>query len=124
MKRRTRVALCLSVGLGACGPAGPSAEAQRVRGDALYRAHCHACHDVEGAIGVALSTRVLASYGSARNFYDYLRMAMPYQAPGSLAQDEYWDIVAFALTDRGLVDAEVAVSAESADSLTFGSVRR
>ena len=51
----------------------------------------------------ALSERVIASYGTAQRLFNYLRVAMPYGAPGSLAEGEYWDLVAFLTRDRGFV---------------------
>jgi hypothetical protein len=62
---------------------------------------CRDCHDVAGAIGVPLSDRVFASYGNAQRLFDYLRVAMPYGAPGSLDEEAYWDLVAFLASNRG-----------------------
>lgn len=86
----------------ACGTAD-TPEAQVARGAELYARECRHCHDVKGAIGVALSERVIASYGTSQRLFNYLRVAMPYGAPGSLAEGEYWDLVAFLTRDRGFV---------------------
>ena len=90
---------------------------QRLRGEELYREHCYACHELEGAIGVELSARVLASYDFAGLLYDYVDLAMPYNEPGSLAPAQYWDIVAYLLIDRELVRLEAPLSAGSGDRL-------
>ncbi len=90
---------------------------QRLRGEELYTEHCYACHEVEGAIGVELSARVLASYDFAGPLYDYLDLAMPYNEPGSLAPAQYWDIVAYLLIDRELARLEAPLSARSGNRL-------
>ncbi|MCZ6478553.1 MAG: cytochrome c [Gemmatimonadetes bacterium] len=90
---------------------------QRLRGEGLYREHCYSCHEVEGAIGVELSARVLASYDFAGPLYDYLDFAMPYNEPGSLAPTQYWDIMAYLLIDRELARLEAPLSARTSDRL-------
>lgn len=93
------VPLLAAVAAVACG-AADTPEAQAARGAEVYDRECRHCHDVEGAIGVALSGRVIASYGTAQRLFNYLRVAMPYGAPGSRAEGEYWDLVAFLASDR------------------------
>ncbi len=72
---------------------------------------------MEGAIGVELSARVLASYDFAGPLYDYIDLAMPYNEPGSLAPAQYWDILAYLLMDRGLARLEEPLSSGSGDRL-------
>ncbi len=88
---------------------------QRLRGEELYREHCYSCHELEGAIGVELSGRVLSSYDFAGPLYDYIDLAMPYNEPGSLATAQYWDIVAYLLIDRELARLEAPLGAGSGD---------
>lgn len=116
--------LALAPALVSCGEGEPSPEdvsvliqEQRLRGEGLYREHCYSCHEVEGAIGVELSARVLASYDFAGPLYDYIDLAMPYNQPGSLAPTQYWDIMAYLLIDRELARLEAPLSARSGDRL-------
>ena len=90
-------------------------QAQVERGEELYRRHCYSCHEVEG-VSVMLPPRVLASYFSARNLYDYIEMSMPYYEPGSLSPEENWAITAFLIQDRGLAPVEAPLAAAVGDS--------
>ena len=87
----------------------------------MYRTQCYSCHDVDGNIGVDLSTRVLRYYETASALLSYTRLAMPYSAPGSLTQEEYLDVTAYLVALRGLA-TEVLLTSGSADSVSF-SVR-
>ena len=116
--------LALAAALASCGEGEPSPEqvsvlirTQRLRGEELYEEHCHSCHEVEGAIGVQLSARVLASYDFAGPLYNYIDLAMPYNEPGSLTPAQYWDIVAYLLIDRELARLEAPLSRGSGDRL-------
>jgi cytochrome c len=103
--------LAAAAGL-ACGADSP--ERQHARGAALYERECRHCHDVERGIGVSLSDRVIGSYGTALRLYEYLRVAMPYGAPGSLDTRGYWDIVAYLASGRGIRAVPLLDSATAA----------
>ena len=92
---------------------------QLERGAAVYRRECQYCHDVEGAIGVALSPRVLASYGTARRLFNYVQLAMPYQAPRTLSEQEYWDLVAYLVARHALASDTILLTPDTADAVTF-----
>ena len=89
----------------------------------LYAARCAACHEVEGAMGAPLDHRVLASYGTARRLFNYVRLAMPYDAPRTLPDEEYWLTVEHLLRSRGLVGDDIAVTHATADSVVLESDR-
>lgn len=44
----------------------------------------------------------LASYATAQDLFQFVIQRMPYQAPGSLKPEEYWELVAFLLKRRGV----------------------
>lgn len=100
MRRRAATLLAGAAVLCACGGTDTPA-AQLVRGADAYAAHCRSCHDVAGGIGVALTDAVIDSYGTADRLLAYLRVAMPYGAPGSLAAGTYQDVVAYLASARG-----------------------
>ena len=83
----------------------------------LYQARCAMCHEVEGGIGTRLDARVLASYGTAQLLFNYVRLAMPYGAPRTLSNEEYWMSVGHLLRSRGLVAEEAVVSEETAEGI-------
>jgi hypothetical protein len=95
---------------------GPEDAGKRrdARAEEVYTARCSYCHDVEGAIGVMLDARVLRDYGSPRRLFDYVRLAMPYDAPRAMADDELWLTVEHLLRTRGLVGEGVRVGPENA----------
>jgi mono/diheme cytochrome c family protein len=116
---RARIAvLGVATAFGACTTAD-TPEQQVERGAALYASACHHCHDVEGAIGVALSERVIASYGNAQRLFNYLQLAMPYQAPSSLEERAYWDLTAYLASARGARPLDVVLNAETAGEVTL-----
>lgn len=75
------------------------AEEKERTGRALYREHCYTCHETEEGIGPSLSPRVVAGYSSEEALGNYLRLTMPYGAPGTLDEGEY-DAIAFYLFRR------------------------
>ncbi len=97
----------------------PDTRAQQLeRGATVYRRECQ-CHDVEGAIGVTLSSRVLASYGTARRLFNYVQLAMPYQAPRTLPEQEYWDVVAFLVARDSLAAVTSVLTPQAAEAVAF-----
>lgn len=101
-----------------CDGAGADATAQNQvsHGRALYVQYCFACH-LPGGVGPELTREVLAGMGTARTLFNFIRAAMPQNAPGSLTDPEYWDILAYMLAETGLLPAEIRPGPETADSI-------
>ena len=115
MNRRWPVAVLVTA---AC--TSPDTPAQQLeRGAAVYLRECQYCHDVEGAIGVTLSPKVLASYGTARRLFNYVQLAMPYQAPRTLPERDYWDVVAYLVARHVLATDTILLTSDVADAVTF-----
>ena len=85
----------------------------------IYQSRCAVCHDLEGGIGAPLGPRVLASYGTAQLLFNYVRLAMPYEAPRTLSNEAYWRAVGHLLRSRGLVDEDTVVNEETAEGITL-----
>ena len=85
----------------------------------FYQMRCAACHELEGGIGSPLGPRVLASYGTAHLLFNYVRLAMPYEAPRTLSNEEYWLTVGHLLRSRGLVDEDAVVNQKTAEGITL-----
>lgn len=98
---------------------GSTETPERVDGAELYTARCGICHDVEAAIGTELTPAVVASYGTTANLYRYLRLAMPYEQPGSLSAEQYWASVEHLARTRGLVSEIVDTDELRGGSLTL-----
>lgn len=83
---------------------GTSAHDPVAAGGQLYTRHCASCHESQQGIGPALSDAVVESYGSSNGLVEYLRVTMPYGAPGTLTEQEYRDVAAYLLS-RGSSEA-------------------
>ena len=108
---------------GAGLPAGSGTARQ---GAAVYAAKCAACHGEKGAgkpadalaggIGTLATAKPLRTVGSywpyATTLFDYVRRAMPINAPLSLTDEEVYAVSAYVLYLNGIV-AENAVMTAS-----------
>lgn len=73
------------------------------------RSQCHgARHPPEGFsfpknfAPALVGSDALANFVDAQELYDFASTRMPYQAPGSLTHDDYWQLTAFILRARGV----------------------
>ena len=142
------VVLCALVGLCGCGEtmssvdaatsadaAEPTFEAQVALGTTTYVSHCASCHGSSGE-GTAMGPRLVGlaegalplepREGAVRTsrFVTVADVAafavanMPADDPGSLSADEYWAVLAFALSANGIV-LEEPLTPELAAELTI-----
>ncbi len=89
-----------------------SQAAQITNGESVYRAECAECHE-PGGTGPELDTAALAAYGTAGELFAYTKSTMPPAAPGSLSDQQYWDVTAYLLSTRALLPAETLVGPET-----------
>ena len=82
-----------------------------VDGALVYAQRCAFCHDVEGQVGAEITAATLASRGDEEALTRYLRLAMPYEAPGTMTDAEYRATARYLLETRGLADGSDAASA-------------
>jgi cytochrome c len=96
-------------------------------GRKLYEAKCAACHGAagEGGVGDRLvggagtltSKKPIKTVGSfwpyATTLFDYIRRAMPLNAPQTLSNDEVYAVTGYVLSMNGLWPGETPVSAAS-----------
>ncbi|MGE8507901.1 MAG: c-type cytochrome [Paraburkholderia terricola] len=96
-------------------------------GARVFAAQCAACHGArgEGGLGDPLAgghgtlasakpKRTVGSYWPyATTLFDYIRRAMPYNAPESLSADEVYAVSAFLLNQNGIVPANTRLDAAS-----------
>jgi cytochrome c len=118
---RLLVAIALTaVASVACNGGGEDNTAQIAAGQELYAQRCAYCHEVDGAVGPRITPRIIRFYRAASNLYNYVQVAMPYDAPAALSEQEYWHIVAYMLSTEGLLPSGVRLSAETADEVSWG----
>ena len=97
----------------------PPGEGTYDQGARVYAEHCTACHGealrgVEGIQGGALigeGPTVTQHWPYAPTFFDYVRRAMPFNAPGSLSDDEIYGLAAYIFAEGGIYPADQPINA-------------
>jgi mono/diheme cytochrome c family protein len=107
--------LCLAVAAPRGALPEPSNE-QLSRGRVLYERHCATCHRPAGEAPV-LTREQITPMGTAQGLFDFVRVAMPQNAPGSLAEQEYWDILAYLLAETGVTPSGARLGPDTAAGL-------
>jgi len=109
---------------GAGLPPGRGSVAQ---GQQIYDAKCASCHGtfgestdymvLAGGVGTLKSDTPNRTTGSKLNYattlFDYIRRAMPFQAPKSLTDDEVYALTAYVLNLNDILPADTALDRES-----------
>jgi cytochrome c len=110
----------------------PNGSGTAAAGALVYQQNCLACHGTGGKDGLndtlvggrgSLATdhpqKTVGSYWPyATTLFDYVRRAMPYQAPGSLADDDVYAVTAYILYLNEIVGED-----ERLDANTLPEVR-
>jgi cytochrome c len=105
----------------------PAGSGDVAMGGKVFAAKCAACHGAkgEGQIGDPLvggrgtlasasPKRTVGSYWPyATTLFDYIRRAMPYNAPQSLTADEVYAVSAWILNQNGIVPDDARLDAHS-----------
>ncbi|MFM0731315.1 cytochrome c [Paraburkholderia sediminicola] len=105
----------------------PAGSGDVATGAHVFATKCAACHGAqdEGGLGDQLvggqgtltgakPKRTVGSYWPyATTLFDYIRRAMPYNAPESLSADEVYAVSAFLLNRNGIVPANTTLDAAS-----------
>ncbi len=90
---------------GSAGAVGAITPEQTARGQARYRAICALCHGATGDGGLAPALAgpgSLAKFASVSELFGFASTTMPPEIPGSLATEEYLDIIAWLLSQSGV----------------------
>jgi S-disulfanyl-L-cysteine oxidoreductase SoxD len=105
----------------------PSGSGTASEGSAVYQAKCAGCHGAQGVegpadrlvggIGTLATPKPVKTVGSywplATTLFDYIRRAMPYNAPRSLSNDEVYALCAYLLFRNGIIAPEVRLDAKT-----------
>ncbi len=110
--------LAIGAGLyvGAAAQDRPVATDQLARGRGLYEQHCVRCH-AQGGTAPELTAEALAPMGTAQTLFSFVRVAMPQDRPGTLTEQEYWDILAHLLAANGFLPPGVRLSPATAERI-------
>ena len=113
--------VCAAVAAEPGGDAGLYTEVQATRGEQLYDQFCIACHGakLQGNPAAPLAGSVfLGRWADGQHTLDDLfyiiRTQMPYNAPGSLAKQQYVDVVAYLLKVNAFPAGEMELTPSSA----------
>ena len=108
----------------------PEGSGSVAEGDQVYRAKCAMCHGRNGEGVAGLSGALVIPYDPeapwppfprtvgnywpyATTLFDYVRRAMPSNAPGSLSANEVYAVVAWLLHRNEIVPADAVMDAQS-----------
>lgn len=113
---------------GLSGAGLPPGSGSVTQGQNEYEQHCAACHgdfgegagrypELAGGKGTLKSARPLKTVGSywpyAPTLFDYVRRAMPFDAPGTLTNDQVYAIVAYVLNLNNVIPANAVMNANT-----------
>jgi mono/diheme cytochrome c family protein len=103
------------------GTASALAAQQVAAGQQAYTQYCAQCHgaNLEGLSGPPLTQTFVASFGQASGLVDYISRQMPLNAPGSLTQEQYYDILAYILDQDGLLPAGTVLTPQNVGSINL-----
>jgi mono/diheme cytochrome c family protein len=102
----------------------PPGSGKASAGRAVYLVKCAACHGktgvegpfarLVGPMGDTTKVKTIGNYWPyATTLFDYTRRAMPYNAPGSLTNDEVYGLTAFLLAANRIIDSGMVVNASN-----------
>ena len=112
----------------AVGPDGeglPPGRGTVAAGEQVYKAKCVACHGPTGTegpmdklVGEKLPVKTIGSFWPyATTVFDYIRRAMPQNAPESLSNDDVYAVSAYILNLNGLLPADATLEAKTLSAI-------
>jgi len=117
------------------GRGAPSGQGNAHQGKKIYANKCAACHGtdmaapVQGTGAPALRggrgsltsnkpKKTVESYWPyASTLFDYIKRAMPFNAPGSMSNDEVYAVVAYILVEGKIINSSTMVNAKTIASI-------
>ena len=105
----------------------PAGSGTAAAGAEIYAVKCMACHGEKGAgqpndrlvgghgtLTELAQVRTIGSFWPyASTVFDYIRRAMPFQAPQSLTNDEVYALTAYLLALNGIIDEDEVMNART-----------
>jgi len=116
-----------NIDVGGEGSSLPAGSGSVSHGSEVFEQQCAACHGPKGEGGVGdrlvggqgtlATSRPVRTVGSywpyAPTLFDYIRRAMPQNAPQSLSNDDVYAVSAYILSLNGLLPADATLDAKS-----------
>ena len=107
----------------------PPGSGKAAEGKTVYAAKCAGCHGITGVEGpgdvlvtvknpadqkAKSKNRTIGNYWPyATTVFDYIKRAMPFNQPGSLTDQEVYDLTAFLLSENGLIKPTERINAKT-----------
>jgi hypothetical protein len=99
----------------------PDGHGDSISGARIYKFKCAACHGAHGTegpyqklVGDTGRTKTIGNYWPyATTVFDYIRRAMPLNAPGTLSSDEVYGLTAYLLTANRIISSGTVLDARS-----------
>lgn len=100
------------------------ASQQVERGRTTFSNACARCHGAQGQGGsdgprLIGTPNGLKEHQNALKLFDFVKTNMPVSAPGSLPDEQYWDVLAFILDGNRLLPPDVTLGPETAERVTL-----
>lgn len=110
----------------------PDGEADSKNGALIYAEKCAKCHGVNGYDGPedklvtdTSGSNTIGNYWPyATTIFDYVRRAMPYDQPGSLSDQEVYDITAYLLYLNKIITAEEIINEKTLPQIEMPAKQR
>jgi cytochrome c len=116
----------------------PAGEGNAMAGKTLYMTKCVACHGTETTpaetklLGPALinnpigkKDKTIGNYWPyATTLFDYVRRAMPYNEPGTLTNEEVYQVTAFLLAANKVIHEQDAMNAQTLPKVVMPAQQR
>ena len=115
----------MDISVGPDGATLPAGSGTVEDGEAVYQAQCLVCHGAQGdgadadmltggvgTLGTAQPVKTVGSYWPyATTLFDYIRRAMPHNAPLTLTDDETYAVTAYLLWTNRIIDRDLVLDA-------------
>ena len=99
----------------------PNGHGDSAAGAQIYKIKCAACHGAHGTegpyqklVGDTGKTKTIGNYWPyATTVFDYVRRAMPLNAPGTLSPDEVYSLTAYLLSANKIISSAAILNART-----------
>jgi len=113
------------------GRGAPPGQGEYIQGKIIYTEQCAACHGSDmaspvkgtgapalrggrGTLASGNPKKTVESYWPyASTLFDYVKRAMPFNAPGSMSDNEVYAVVAYILAEGGIIDTDIVMDAKT-----------
>jgi mono/diheme cytochrome c family protein len=95
-------------------------------GQAVYAGECAACHGSSGqgssAPALIGASSNLGTFQNANSLLSFISKTMPLTAPGSLSQEQYWELLSFLILQNDFVSAQTAFDPNALSQITLSLI--